>query len=173
MCKCLFSHIGLFISPSRGSFLVLSAPGHTGSPPEHHGASFGPWPRSVARAMGVQSCQNWRVTTRRGGIPSTYESNPGPCKPTYWLKKMSDGLRMSFRILVTTRTDCLPTSCSCSSARVLVLVLECSFFGLLERASTCTRKHIFMLKYFRERCLHFRPLVDWGQYLLNSRPCFT
>ena len=61
---------------------------------------------------------------------------------------MSDGLRMSFRILLTARTDCLPTanlvlarelvlvrgapraralvlvlSCSCSRARALVLVL--------------------------------------------------
>ena len=36
-----------FFSSGRGSFLVLSAPGHAGSPPEHHGASVdpgrGPW----------------------------------------------------------------------------------------------------------------------------------
>ena len=39
------------------------------------------WPGSVARAFAVQS-----RTSPRGGIPSTY-SHPGPCKPTYRLKK--------------------------------------------------------------------------------------
>ena len=38
---------------------------------------FGLRARSVARALGVQS-----GTFARGGIPSTYESHPGPCKPT-------------------------------------------------------------------------------------------
>ena len=42
MYKSVFLHIGIFFSSGRGSFLVLSAPGHTGSPPEHHGASVGP-----------------------------------------------------------------------------------------------------------------------------------
>ena len=45
MCKCVcvcFLHIGIFFSPGRGSFLVLSALGHAGSPPEHQGASVGP-----------------------------------------------------------------------------------------------------------------------------------
>ena len=37
---------------------------------------FGPRPRSVARAVGVES-----GTSAGGGIPSTY-SHPGPCKPT-------------------------------------------------------------------------------------------
>ena len=32
----------IFFSSARGSFLVLSAPWHAGSPPEHHGASVGP-----------------------------------------------------------------------------------------------------------------------------------
>ena len=41
MCKCVFLHVGIFPS-SSGSFLVLSALGHAGSPPEHHGASVGP-----------------------------------------------------------------------------------------------------------------------------------
>ena len=35
-------HIGIFFSSRHGSFLVLSAPGHARSPPEHHGASVGP-----------------------------------------------------------------------------------------------------------------------------------
>ena len=37
-----FWHIGILFSSGRGSFLVLSAPWHTGSPPEHHGASVYP-----------------------------------------------------------------------------------------------------------------------------------
>ena len=40
--KCVFFHIGNFFSYDGGSFLVLSTPGHAGSPPEHHGASVGP-----------------------------------------------------------------------------------------------------------------------------------
>ena len=48
LCRnVLFIHIGIFLSSGRGSFLVPSAPGHAGSPPEHHGASVdpgrGPW----------------------------------------------------------------------------------------------------------------------------------
>ena len=35
-------HIGIFFSSGRGSFLVLSAPWHAGSPREHQGASVGP-----------------------------------------------------------------------------------------------------------------------------------
>ena len=32
----------MFFSSGRGSFLVLSAPGHAGSPPAHHSPSLGP-----------------------------------------------------------------------------------------------------------------------------------
>ena len=42
----IFLHVHFFLS-GRGSFLLLSAPGHAGSPPEHHGVSVGlgrgPW----------------------------------------------------------------------------------------------------------------------------------
>ena len=49
-----------FSSSGRGSILVLSAPGHAGSPPEHHDASVGPgqgqchvlWGFKVARNHG-------------------------------------------------------------------------------------------------------------------------
>ena len=37
-----FLYIGIFFSSGRGPFLVLSALGHAGSPPEHHGANVGP-----------------------------------------------------------------------------------------------------------------------------------
>ena len=56
---------------------------------------LGPYPRSAARALGVQTGKS-----PRGGILST-SSHPGPCKPTYripatryiltWVKKMPDG----------------------------------------------------------------------------------
>ena len=54
-------------------------------------------------------------------------------------KKMSDGLRRSFIILLTARTYCLPTSRLCSNARArvrvhLVLMLECSW--------PCSRAHV-------------------------------
>ena len=42
MYKCVVFAHRHFFSSSRVSFLVLSAPGHAGSPPEHHGASVGP-----------------------------------------------------------------------------------------------------------------------------------
>ena len=48
MCEMHFlSHMGQFLSSCRGSFLALSAAGHAGGPPVHHGASVGsgraPW----------------------------------------------------------------------------------------------------------------------------------
>ena len=88
----------------------------------------GPWPRSVTHALGVQSHEKWQVTT---GSHFDHIEPSRPMQTHVKVKKMFDGLRMSFRILLTARTDCLPTSCSCWSARArarvhLVLVLECS-----------------------------------------------
>ena len=37
-----FWHIGIFLSSGPGSLLVLSAPWHAGSPPEHHGGIVSP-----------------------------------------------------------------------------------------------------------------------------------
>ena len=48
VCVCVFDICTLF-SGARGSFLVLSAAGHAGDPPVHHGASLG-----LGRAL-------WRV----------------------------------------------------------------------------------------------------------------
>ena len=42
MYKCVFLAHGHFFSSSRGFFLVLLAPLHAGSPPEHQGPSVGP-----------------------------------------------------------------------------------------------------------------------------------
>ena len=52
---CFVLDICTLCSGARGSFLALSAAGHAGGPPVHHGASFGPRAGSVARALGVQS----------------------------------------------------------------------------------------------------------------------
>ena len=94
--------------------------------------------RSVACALGVESRENWQVTTGR------HSKHVEPTRPMHTYLQvfsMFDGLSMSFRILLTARTDCSPrildcarvsvlvlecTSCSCSSARARVLVLECS-----------------------------------------------
>ena len=78
---------------------------------------------------GVQNHEIWQVTTER----HSEHVQPSRSLQTHMLvKKMSHGLRMSFRILLTARPDCLPTSFSCSSARSrarvhLVLILECSW----------------------------------------------
>ena len=66
MCQTVFFlHIGIFLSSGRGSFLVLSVAGHAGGPRITLRCMCGPWPRSVARALGVQSRENWQVTTGR------------------------------------------------------------------------------------------------------------
>ena len=61
MYKYVFLHISIFFSSGRGSFLVLSALGHAGTPPEHHGASVG--------MAGVRRTCSWssksQVTTGR------------------------------------------------------------------------------------------------------------
>ena len=59
MCV-FFSPFGIFLSSGRGSFLVLSAPWRTGSPPGPHTKSLGPgrgprhvlWSLKVARLLG-------------------------------------------------------------------------------------------------------------------------
>ena len=65
--KCVFfSPFGIFFSSGRGSFSSCSRlHGTQGARPDPI-RKFGPRPRSVARALGVQS-----GTSARGGIPST------------------------------------------------------------------------------------------------------
>ena len=50
-----FSTWVIYFSSGRGSFLVLSATRHAGAPTW---LTFGPRPRSMARALGVQSREN-------------------------------------------------------------------------------------------------------------------
>ena len=69
-------------------------------------------PGSMARTPGVQGREIRDTTTGR------LSEHAGPSRPMQThvqVKKMSDGLRMLFRILLTPLTDCLTTSCSCLS----------------------------------------------------------
>ena len=93
---CFFWHIGIFLSPGRGSFLVPSAPGHAGSPPEHHGASSGPGrgPWHVLWGFEVASPHGEGFRARRA-----IQAHANPCTgqkkcPTahVQVKRMSDGL---------------------------------------------------------------------------------
>ena len=63
MYKCVFWHFGIFFSSGRGSFLVLSAPWHAGSPPG---------PRTEVWALAeVRGTCSGGSKSARGGIPST------------------------------------------------------------------------------------------------------
>ena len=64
---CFFVLIVIFFSPGRGSFIVLSAPGHAGSMPEHHGASVGPGraPWHVLWGFNVESNHGEALRARR------------------------------------------------------------------------------------------------------------
>ena len=42
VCMCVFATSTFFFSSGRACFLVFSASGHAGSPPEHHNSSVGP-----------------------------------------------------------------------------------------------------------------------------------
>ena len=114
----LFAHRHLFLFGPRVFSRALGS-GARREPAQTPRRKCEPWPRSVARALGVQSRDNWQVTT---GEHFKHVQPSRPMQTRIHIKKMSDGLRMSFRILLTARTGCLPTSCSCSSARARGLV---------------------------------------------------
>ena len=153
----MFSHIGSCFSSGRVFFSYSRLRGTQGVRPstkahvwglaEVRGTcSGGSKSRKLASSHGEAFRARRAIQVHTTHIPCTQ------------VKKMSGGLRMSFRIMLTARIraqvlvlvhEC--TSCSCSSALVLVLectscscscavvpVLECSFFGVLERTSRCT-----------------------------------
>ena len=72
---CFFHPSAFFYLLSAGLSSCSWLRGTQGAHPDPI-RKFGPRPRSVARAVGVES-----GTSAGGGIPSTY-SHPGPCKPT-------------------------------------------------------------------------------------------
>ena len=125
--KCVILQIGIFslsaaVFPRALGSVGRREPART---PRH---KCGPWPRSVARALRVQSREIWQVTT---GMHSEPIEPSRPMRTHVQIKQMSNRLRMSFRILLTACTDCLPTSCLCLSARARALVL------VRARASLC------------------------------------
>ena len=75
MCRRVFCNIGICFSSGRGSFLVLSAPAHAGSPPEHHGACEGPGlgPLHVLGGSNVTS-NHWEAFRARRAIQA--HANP-------------------------------------------------------------------------------------------------
>ena len=77
---CFFGPSAFYFSFGYVFFSCSRLRGTQGARPDPVRTSR-PWPGSVARAFAVQS-----RTSPRGGIPTTY-SHPGPCKPTYRLKK--------------------------------------------------------------------------------------
>ena len=77
-----------------------------------------PWPRSVALVLAVQNLENWQVTTVR------HSEHIEPSKRMQAHMVKNNLRQVSHAVFLTGRTDCLAISCSCSSARVLVL--ECS-----------------------------------------------
>ena len=139
MYTCVTVCISALFSGTRGSFLVLSAPGHAGARPNKR-RKCGPWSRYVALALGFQSREKWQVTTGR----HSEHVEPSRSMQTHiQVKKMSGGFRMSLIILLTASTDCLPTSCSCSSvpcARARVLSCPCSCSSV--RFSACWKEQV-------------------------------
>ena len=77
---CVFLALRHFSLPASGLFSCSRRRGTQGARPDP-ARKFGPWPRSAARALGVQSGKS-----PRGGIPSTW-SHPGACKPKNRLKQ--------------------------------------------------------------------------------------
>ena len=87
MCNLFFWPIAIFSSFGRGSFLVLSRLRGTQGARLDSARKFGPWPKSVARALGVQC----------GKSPRRDSENvePSRCMETQaQVKQMSDGMRM-------------------------------------------------------------------------------
>ena len=109
---------------------------------------FGPWPGSVAQAIRVQNGKS-----ARGGFRArtAIQAHANPWSVFF---KCPTGCACRSEILLTARTDCLPTSRLCSKARSrarvhLVLMLECS--------CSCSRAR------------DSKPCFIW----LNSKPCWN
>ena len=147
-----FVHMCIFSLPAAGLSRVVGS-GARREPARTPRRKCGPWPRSVGRALGLQSRENWQVTTGR----HSEHLEPSRRMQTHIVNKCPDRFRIcrsadgshslpDHLVLVlecscliacrsaAARTDFLATSCSCWCARscscsrslVLVLVHECS-----------------------------------------------
>ena len=152
----LFAHRHLFLFGPRVFSRALGS-GARREPAQTPRRKCEPWPRSVARALGVQSRDNWQVTT---GEHFKHVQPSRPMQTRIHIKKMSDGLRMSFRILLTARTDCLPASCLCTSARPLMLV----------RARASYVRQVFIFRRFAFCSVCCCKMVT-GWFRLNAQNC--
>ena len=126
-----FFHPSAFFSPLAAGLSTCSRlRGTQGARPDPI-RKIGARPRSVARALGVES-----GTSARGSIPST-QSHPGPRKPTYRLKECPTGYACcaGFWWRLALWMPAHP-SCSCSSARVRAAVSSCS--------STCSSPRVLV-----------------------------
>ena len=98
----------------------------------------GPWPRSMARALGVQSRENWQVVTGRHS-----EHLESMRMQTQMVKKRPT--QVTHAVLLTPRTDCLATLRSCWSAGARARVLLYSF------SCSCSRARVLVLECSRSR----------------------
>ena len=132
MCRCVFLHIGIFSLPAAGLFSSSRLRGTQGARPK---STAQVW--ALAEVRGTYSGgSKSQVTT---GRHSEHVEPSRPMQIHVQVKKMSDGSRMSFRILLTARTDCLPTSRLCSNARARARV---HLVLMLERSWPCSRAHV-------------------------------
>ena len=84
MYRCFFLPFGIFFSPGRGSFLVLPAPWHAGSPPGHRGANL-----ALAELRGT--CSGGSKSDVPTGIDSEHIEPSRPMQTHVQVKRMSDG----------------------------------------------------------------------------------
>ena len=82
---CFFLRIGVFFSSGRGYFLVLSDPGHAGSPPEHHGAGV-----ALAEVHGM--CSGGSKSHVTAGRHTEHVKPSRPMQTHVNITKMSVGL---------------------------------------------------------------------------------
>ena len=156
---CFFCTSAFFSLPAASLFPCSRLRGTQGARPNTKAQV---WALAEIRVTCSGGSKSRKLASNHGGAFRARRAIQAHANPHL---QMPDGLRMLFRILLTARTDCLPTSCSCSSARsrarvlelvlectscscsrarARVLVLECSFFGVLERTSTSTLRPVLM-----------------------------
>ena len=89
-------------SAGRGSFLALLGAGHAGGARVHHGC--GPWPGSVALALGARSHSIWHVITGSLSDPPSQARSwkPPKCHLFYFVFR-------SAAVLATSTTPALKT----------------------------------------------------------------
>ena len=137
MYKCVFFlHVGIFLLFRPRVFARALGSGARRESARTPRRKCGPWPRSATRALEVQSREKWRVTM---GRYSEHVEPSRACEPIYRLKCFygcaccPEFCRRLALVTCSPRARVLECS-SAPHAHARVLVLECSFFGVLARA---------------------------------------